>query len=315
MHGRVDSLGTFMTALVRTVAAAAAVLCLTAAPAFAQVNTNQNGTYGSVNLNSGFTPDPHDVELTAGGAVDASTVNANCIGRIANRADYTLRYRDGDLPLIISVTSEADTTLVVRAPNGQWFCNDDSNGTLNPSVRWEDPLRGRYQIWVGTFGTDTAPAVLHISEVGVVTPTETAGGDVPDFSLDPAYGSIDLTSGFTPDPHTKAISAGGELDASAIGVTGCVGFVARAPDYRVNWTAGSGNLPLIFSVDSDADTTLVINDAEGNWVCDDDGGNEGMNPSVRFTNPVSGQYDVWVGTYASGQLQQSTLHVSELYSQ
>ncbi|MBL8531565.1 MAG: peptidase S1 [Hyphomonadaceae bacterium] len=143
---------------------------------------------------------------------------------------------------------------------------------------------------------------------------QTAGG-LPDWQLDPTYGAVDLVSGFLPDPHTIDILAGGELDARALGVPGCVGSIARAPDYRVNWTAGSGQLPLIFSVNSGADTTLVINDPHDNWVCDDDGGEQGLNPSVRFVSPVSGQYDVWVGTYAAGQLQQSTLHVSEVESQ
>ena len=90
---------------------------------------------------------------------------------------------------------------------------------------------------------------------------------------------------------------------------------SRAPDFRLNWTAGSGALPLIFSVASEADTTLVINDAQGNWVCDDDGGNAGLNPSISFTAPASGQYDVWVGTYSEGDLQSSTLNISELTSQ
>ncbi|MBL8543294.1 MAG: peptidase S1 [Hyphomonadaceae bacterium] len=144
-------------------------------------------------------------------------------------------------------------------------------------------------------------------------PEQQASGEQPDFSLDPAYGAVDLRAGFTPDPHNKEIAAGGAIDASSLGGN-CVGWVARAPDYRVNWTAGSGANPLIFSVQSDSDTTLVINDAQGNWVCDDDGGNEGLNPAISFSNPVSGQYDVWVGTFMQGDLQASTLSVSELYS-
>jgi hypothetical protein len=83
----------------------------------------------------------------------------------------------------------------------------------------------------------------------------------------------------------------------------------------VHWTAGSGQLPLVFSVSSASDTTLVINDAGGNWLCDDDGGNEGLNPAITIASPPSGQYDIWVGTYAEGQLQDSTLYVSELSSQ
>jgi hypothetical protein len=72
---------------------------------------------------------------------------------------------------------------------------------------------------------------------------------------------------------------------------------------------------LIFSVNSTADTTLVINDPNDNWVCDDDGGNIGLNPSITFANPVSGQYDVWVGTYAPGRLEPSQLNISEQTSQ
>lgn len=278
-------------------------------PATAQVNLNQGGAYGQVTLDSGFQPDPHSTTLTAGGDIDASTVSAGCVGMIARRADFTLRYRNaGQLPLIISAASESDTTLAIRAPDGRWYCDDDSGGQLNPLVRFDAPRNGRYQIWVGTFGSDPAPAVLNISEIGNAT------AQTPDFSLDPAYGTIALVSGFQPDPRTQAISAGGDIDASALGGS-CVGWIARAPDYRVNWTAGSGALPLIFSVASDADTTLVINDARGNWVCDDDGGNQGLNPAITFQNPVSGQYDIWVGTYAQGQLQPSVLNVSELYSQ
>ena len=112
----------------------------------------------------------------------------------------------------------------------------------------------------------------------------------------------------------RSISAGGSYDASNL-QPGCVGFIARAPDYRVNFTAGRGSLPLIFSVNAESDTTLVINDAGGNWVCDDDGGEQGLNPSITFASPASGQYDVWVGTFNEGQLQPSTLHVSELHSQ
>lgn len=286
-------------------AAAAAALCVSL-PAQAQVNTSQSGAYGQVTLRSGFEPDPHSVTLTAGGGVEASTVSSDCVGMIAQRADFTLRYRDaGDLPLIISAASEGDATLAIRAPDGQWYCDDDSGGGLNPRVRFATPRNGRYQIWVGTFGEEPTPAVLSISEID----------PRPDFTLEPAYGTIELVSGFQPDPHTVGISAGGELDASAMGVPGCIGWVARAPDYRVNWTAGSGALPLVFSVAAEADTTLVINDAEGNWVCDDDGGNNGLNPAITFANPVSGQYDIWVGTYSQGNLQPSTLNVSELYAE
>jgi len=82
---------------------------------------------------------------------------------------------------------------------------------------------------------------------------------------------------------------------------------------RLNYNAGS--YPLIISVRSNADTTLVVNGPDGSWYCDDDGGNQGLNPSIRFNGPSSGRYEIWVGTYGNSSLQPAELHISEVYSQ
>ncbi|MGD9816961.1 MAG: hypothetical protein AB7Q23_05490 [Hyphomonadaceae bacterium] len=299
-----------MTRIGATLALAAAV-SLFALPAHAQsLNTGANGQYGQVRLNANFEPDPHNASVQAGGEIDASTVSDNCVGFVARRASFSLRYRAGDLPLYIGAVSDSDTTILVRTPSGEYLCDDDSGGNLNPLVHIENPTNGRYQIWVGRYGVENeqVAANVHISEVSgpYVEPAQ-AG---PDFSLDPAYGVADLVSGFEPDPHQQEIAAGGGIDMGALGVEGCVGWIAQAPDYRVNFTAGENGYPLIFSVLSEADTVLVINDAEGNWVCNDD--TDGFNPKVVFATPVSGQYDIWVGTYSEGDLQQSVLSVSEI---
>jgi hypothetical protein len=134
-----------------------------------------------------------------------------------------------------------------------------------------------------------------------------------DYHQNPTYGSVNLTSGFRPDPVVVNVQSGGNVNtAQSIGGS-CTGYVATAPDYRVNYTPGS--LPLIISVNSSADTTLVVNAPDGNWYCDDDGGNQGMNPAVRFNSPRAGQYDIWVGTYGSNSNAASQLNISELYSQ
>jgi hypothetical protein len=290
---------------------AAAAVTLMAAPAYAQrINSSANGTFGQVSLRSGFTPDPHTTSVNAGGPIDVSTVSEQCRGFIAERPSFTLRYRAGELPLYVGVVSDADTTLVVKGPSGQWMCDDDSGDDLNPVISWDNPSSGRYQIWVGRFGTnETVPAQLYISEIS--GPANEVPANAPDFTLAPNYGEIALTSGFTPDPHQVAVQAGGTYQAYQI--PNCTGFISTAPDYRVNFTAGDAGLPLIFSVQSDADTTLVINDAGGNWVCNDD--TNGLNPAVTFSAPTSGQYDVWVGTFSEGSTQPSTLSVSELSSQ
>ncbi len=134
-----------------------------------------------------------------------------------------------------------------------------------------------------------------------------------DFSLNPTYGAIQLRAGFTPDPFQVNIQSGGSINAAQTIGGSCTGYIARAPDYRVNYTPGS--FPLIFSVASGADTTLVVNGPDRRWYCDDDGGTNGLNPMVRFNTPMAGQYDVWVGTYGSNQNFSTTLHVSEVTSQ
>lgn len=133
-----------------------------------------------------------------------------------------------------------------------------------------------------------------------------------DFDADPNFGAIDLASGFTPDPQVIEVRSGGSLNAQSLSPS-CRGFISNAPDVRLNFDAGS--LPLIISVAARADTTLVVNGPDGSWYCDDDTGVNGLNPMVRFNNPQSGRYEIWVGTYANASLQPAQLHISELYSQ
>lgn len=133
------------------------------------------------------------------------------------------------------------------------------------------------------------------------------------YSLNPAYGTVNLTAGFTPDPYVVNVLSGGRNDASQTVSSSCRGFIAEAPDVRLNYRAGS--YPLILSVNSGSDTTLVVNGPDGSWYCDDDGGSQGLNPSLRFNSPQSGQYDIWIGTYGNASNQQAQLHISELYTQ
>jgi hypothetical protein len=147
--------------------AVGAVLLAVSGPAVAQ-NVSANPTYGTVNLSGGFSPDPYTVNLQSGGSINAQNISSNCRGYIANAPDVRLNFSPGSLPLIISVASSADTTLIINGPNGQWYCDDDggANG-LNPGIRFNNPQGGQYDIWVGTYGNASLqPAQLYISEAG-----------------------------------------------------------------------------------------------------------------------------------------------------
>ena len=128
----------------------------------------------------------------------------------------------------------------------------------------------------------------------------------------PNYGTVNLHVGFPDDPNVTNVSSGGNINAERIG-NSCRGFISAAPDVRLVYSSGS--LPLIISANSRADTTLVVNAPDGSWYCDDDGGVNGLNPSIRFDRPQSGRYEIWVGTYGSSSLQPAQLHISELGSQ
>ena len=71
----------------------------------------------------------------------------------------------GAFTLTIYAESKADTTLLINLPDGTWIADDDSGGNLNPLLKFANPQSGQYDIWVGTIGKDTAPAVLKITEL------------------------------------------------------------------------------------------------------------------------------------------------------
>lgn len=124
--------------------------------------------YGVLDLRVGFEPDPREVAVDAGGNRDARMIGQSCAGWIDySRPDVNLTYSQGtgQYPLYLGAVSRADTTIVVKDPEGNWHCNDDFEG-LNPGVVFQRPLFGSYSIWVGTLDRGpTQSAVVRISEV------------------------------------------------------------------------------------------------------------------------------------------------------
>ena len=288
-----------------TAAAAAAFL-----PLAAQAQDfNAEPNYETVNLEVGFPNDPYTVSVQSGGSTAASSVGDTCSGYVANSPDVRLNYKAGSAPLYITATSSQDTTLVVHSPDGQWYCDDDGGGNLDPMVWFDSPRSGQYAIWIGTYGdSNMHSAQLNISEIATATEDYQGSASDIDPRAQPAYGSVSLTAGFTPDPYTHSLLAGGSNEASLLGES-CLGTIATAPDFRLNYRSGS--FPLYIRSKSDGDTTLAVNGPDGQWYCDDDGG-DGLNAQVWFQDPASGQYDIYVGTYTGTESIDATLEISEL---
>lgn len=289
----------------------------------------RSAAFGGVELRAGFSPDPHVRNLTAGGTIRASDRFSNCTGYIADAPDYSVSYQAGSWPLIFTVDSDRDTTLIINDPSGSWYCDDDgADEPLNPMIRFDRPSSGRYDVWVGTYTSGQgAPATLFISETGEHTRESAGTGQAgrieantgsmgtggyasgPNPNLAPTYQTMSLSSGFSNDPRSIRLTAGGANSAFSNPGQGCNGNIATAPDVTLRYSAGS--LPLYLTADSERDTTLVVRGPDGRWYCDDDGAEEALNPLVSWSSPLSGEYDIWVGTFGS-ETAPATLYISEL---
>lgn len=126
---------------------------------------SSGATFGDVNLDEGFVPDPHEISLVAGGSIEPDFGECN-YGHVAEDPDVDFFYTtSGGSNLYVYVNADEDTTLLINKPDGSWVCDDDLLGNRNPVVVVTGAAGGLYNIWVRTFGSDTAPATLYISEI------------------------------------------------------------------------------------------------------------------------------------------------------
>ena len=262
-------------------------------------------TYGDIELDAGFMPDPKTASVTSGGKIEVD-VGGCAYGYVANAPDVDLYYTtSGGSDLFIYVDGEGDTTLLINAPDGSWLCDDDGFGDGDPIVRIPDADDGLYDIWVGSYSNDSHDAILHISEID---PGSSTSSSVPDYTLEPAFGTATLEEGFMPDPHTEDVVAGGSIDLSLAECS--YGFVAEAPDFDLYYTTDGGTDLYIYAESKD-DVTLLVNTPSGGWVCDDDG-YEGTNPLLAFDDAEDGLYNIWVGSYDGERTAATKLRFTEI---
>ncbi len=132
--------------------AALLVLCVVAVHA---VDYNKSPVFGSFRIEESGT---RTIDLAAGGPTSAAAVGG--IGWVTDAPSVRLFLEvEGDL--VLSVSSRADTTLLVNAPDVSWHANDDHNG-LNPQISFRGARTGQYDIWVGTWLESDGQASLTI---------------------------------------------------------------------------------------------------------------------------------------------------------
>lgn len=269
-----------------------------------------------------FWLDPTLVSLHSGAPtgprVDASKLGQGCAGTMNEQPEVVLDWTaDAQVTALhLFLLTMGDPTLVVVTPTGAVLCNDDLNPlVLDPYLTIDQPATGRYAIYMGSFANRTttagflvvtsqefSPATLDLAQLFPRQANPGAVGEPKSMAvldLDAplaATASISLTQ--LSRPVQAAVVAGGELGAYEINLGNdlCTGFISAAPTYRFDWEGDAEQLALFF--EGDADTTLVVRDPAGGFLCNDDvDGANNLNPYLLLT-PIPGQYNVWVGSFA-----------------
>ncbi|MDO8909214.1 MAG: serine protease [Pseudohongiella sp.] len=140
-----------------------------------ELDWTQDPYFGSINLRAGFVPDPHKVEVTAGGSVDVAngTYGSECRGYASSAPDFQLNWDGGGNRLQVYFVAEdgSDATLILNTPDANWLCNDDAPGTLNPGITISSPGNGRYDVWVGAYSRgEYISGDLYITELTTDVP-------------------------------------------------------------------------------------------------------------------------------------------------
>ena len=125
----------------------------------------------------------------------------------------------------------------------------------------------------------------------------------PDWQLSGIPITTDADTAWVPQQYPTF--AGGSIEVAACPSVPGTGRVTAAPTFSISYAARNLGRDLEFRVQSECDTTLLINDASAQWHFNDDADGT-LSPRYRLTNASSGRYDVWVGTFG-GQSCQATL--------
>ncbi|MDX2160419.1 MAG: hypothetical protein SF162_03745 [bacterium] len=198
--------------------------------------------HGGAVLGENFAPDPYRGQLIQGGGpVDIGTavVGQDCSGFTGVAPDFGLELRAG-LPLLrvifVADVVTSDPMMIVRMPDGEIRCIDNSYGVNAPAYDIAPAPAGRYTIWIGSHNDQPVYGALYITRRTDVIPNSLSvivplaqPTPVPeqyvmptpipltylDRELDSIYGSQTLRAGFLPDPFWTYAEAGGSLDVPA----------------------------------------------------------------------------------------------------
>jgi hypothetical protein len=300
----------------------------------AEVARKVKASLFTIDLEAGFPLDPTFLSAQAGGEVDASNLGGNCSGFVNAQPVVTVNWTGkADLAQIFYY-SKSDPTLVVLTPDGKLLCSDDAGDQLlDPSIRIDNPVAGKYRIWLGSYAKNQLiPGVLVLTtkpdvNVGefnlanlVSRPALVASLAQPTPQVAEQAFKESVTARMSKaaplhaggEPVTAEVTGEGKVPVFALPVKtkGCAGLVAAQPDYTFDWSGQSKDLRIFF--ESELDSTLLVVGPNGLVACSDDrqaGAN--INPFVDLPNPAEGSYAVYVGRLNPAQPVKGTLTITE----
>jgi heat shock protein HslJ len=272
----------------------------------------------TVDFQAGHPLDPFFVSVNGGGGIDVGSLSDKCTGFVSGNPVVTVDW-EGEVDMAkIFFFSDHDPTLIIRRPDGTYVCNDDAHGLLlDPVIDLENPQKGTYHIWVGSAARDQLiPGVLVLTtrpdvNLGTFDLSKLIQRELVPETVEPVRERIPLTQVTESLTRLKAapvtLSAGAEFEPVEITAAGtvpafeipaddaqCNGFIGETPDYTFAWTGATGELRIFF--EGDADTTLLVVGPNGTvWCADDVLTGENSNPLLAISDPVEGNYAVFVG--------------------
>jgi hypothetical protein len=129
------------------------------------LDPSQPAKQGGLAVSGILASEPVAVTLSGGGAVDLGAANpslerrSGCLGYHDAVADYALMLESPQLYLrlfFVAADAAQDAVLVVRAPDGSWYCNDDSYDSVHPTLNLIGVPAGEYSLWLGNFDAPEA---------------------------------------------------------------------------------------------------------------------------------------------------------------
>ena len=162
-------------------------------------------------------------------------------------------------------------------------------------------------------GLDHIPPVQTVPVIPAIpTKTPAPGSSLPPLDPDaiPMFGSTSLESGFSPDPYTVDVEAGGSVD-TAQSSPAC-GYASYHPAFVLDWKSGDvpeAFLRIFFTPDDETGTTLLVHTPDDEWLCEW-GSSSGTDPVVDIPLAGPGEYAIWVGTQQDSPPVEGSLSIT-----